>query len=198
MTSTDWYDRNAEALSNRYESLKFEEVHGWLLDLLPTIPHGFALDIGAGSGRDAAWLASQGFSVWAVEPSRRLREQGQLCHRNPAIRWLDDSLPGLSKVRAEEQRFDLILLSAVWMHIPPQERSESMGRLLDLLAPDGVLAVTIRIGPKEPERQLFHIDTEELRTQASTQGARIIHESRSPDSLNRPDIHWFEVAVKRR
>ena len=45
---------------------------GWTVNLLPR-PPGRALDVGAGTGRDAAWLARLGFQVVAVEPSGVLR-----------------------------------------------------------------------------------------------------------------------------
>lgn len=62
------YEQNASSLANQYESLSFQDVHGSLLDLLPA-PGSTVLDIGAGSGRDAAWFAANGYEVVAVEPS---------------------------------------------------------------------------------------------------------------------------------
>ena len=56
------------AASRRYESVAAETVHGGLVDLLPIAP-ALVLDVGAGTGRDAAWLASRGLEVVAVEPS---------------------------------------------------------------------------------------------------------------------------------
>jgi hypothetical protein len=55
-----WYDANAETVSARYEETAAEDIHAWLLDLLPAIP-ATVLDVGAGSGRDAAWPAAKGF-----------------------------------------------------------------------------------------------------------------------------------------
>ena len=46
-------------VSRRYESAVAQTVHGWLVDLLPPAP-ALVLDVGAGTGRDAAWLASRG------------------------------------------------------------------------------------------------------------------------------------------
>jgi ubiquinone/menaquinone biosynthesis C-methylase UbiE len=46
-----WYDQNVFDVSRRYESVATETVHGWLVDLLP---NALALDVGAGTGRDAA------------------------------------------------------------------------------------------------------------------------------------------------
>jgi DNA repair protein RadA/Sms len=78
-----------------YESLAFEEAHGPILDLLPATP-GRVLDVGAGSGRDAAWFAYRGHAVVAVEPSDNMRRQARERHADPRIRWIDDALPGLT------------------------------------------------------------------------------------------------------
>jgi len=61
------YDQNAEQFVSQYESLTFEHVHPALLDLLPP-PGATILDVGAGSGRDAAWFAARGYDVVAAEP----------------------------------------------------------------------------------------------------------------------------------
>src|SRR5687768_12696850 len=115
LTST--YNRKAPALVRRYESLSFEEVHASILDLVPP-PPARALDVGAGSGRDAAALADLGLRVFAVEPSAMMRMAAQRRHRDVTVRWLDDQLPHLSRVRRSGLLFDFVLLSAVWMHLP--------------------------------------------------------------------------------
>jgi protein-L-isoaspartate O-methyltransferase len=65
-----WYDDHAEPIAERHESLAPEKVNAWLETLLPSQP-ALALDVGAGSGRDAAWLLSLGHQVIAVEPSEQ-------------------------------------------------------------------------------------------------------------------------------
>ena len=68
--------------------------------------------MGAGSVRDAAWLAGRGLEVFAVKPSRSMRERAAALH--PAIRlhWLDDWLPDLVATYQLALRFDLVWLSA--------------------------------------------------------------------------------------
>lgn len=61
------YDAEARDLAPDYESVSFETVHGDMLDLLPEAPSN-VLDVGAGTGRDSAWFAANGYSVVAVEP----------------------------------------------------------------------------------------------------------------------------------
>src|SRR6202035_2712751 len=58
----------AEELSRCYESIPFADAHRAVLHLMPTAPSR-VLDIGSGTGRDAAWFAAQGHRVVAVEPT---------------------------------------------------------------------------------------------------------------------------------
>lgn len=109
---TQGYARQAGELIPRYESLPFEHKHKTELHLLPSTPV-LALDIGAGTGADAAWLAAQGHRVVAVEPTAVLREAGQMLHPDPSIEWVEDSLPWLSPVRASQGKFGLVMLTAV-------------------------------------------------------------------------------------
>jgi SAM-dependent methyltransferase len=122
MTTILHYEQNAGRLADQYESRAFEEVHASLLDLLPA-PGSIILDIGAGSGRDAAWFAARGDDVVAVEPSDAMRTHARALHPSPRIHWLSDSLPELAQVRRLGLTFDFILLSAVWMHLPPAARA---------------------------------------------------------------------------
>ena len=61
-----YYSTNASALTKQYDSVPFESVHKDWLSEIPT--EGMVLDVGAGSGRDARYLAARGLGVVAVEP----------------------------------------------------------------------------------------------------------------------------------
>ena len=156
-----WYERHAERVASQYERLDFNQIHGWLQPLLP-VSAGLALDVGAGSGRDAAGLAQQGFEVVAVEPAAALRAIAQRRHPEPRIRWIADQLPGLTATLRLGIAFDLILLSAVWMHIPPEQRRRAFRKLLSLLKPGGLLAMTLRQGPPDAERALYPTTLDEI------------------------------------
>jgi hypothetical protein len=69
--TTSTYDLQAAAFATLYESVTAESVH--VADFIPRGAGLSALDVGAGSGRDAAWLVSLGFDVLAVEPARGMR-----------------------------------------------------------------------------------------------------------------------------
>ena len=78
-----------------YDELSPERIYEHVIDLFPSRIAKVA-DIGAGTGRDAAWLAAKGHDVLAVEQVRELREAGQALHTATNIKWLDDRLPNLA------------------------------------------------------------------------------------------------------
>ena len=57
---TDGYAAQAEALVSQYESIAFSDIHAAILPLLPA-PPAHVLDVGAGTGRDAAVFAALGY-----------------------------------------------------------------------------------------------------------------------------------------
>jgi SAM-dependent methyltransferase len=190
-----WYDAHVSEVSSRYEHLVAENVHGWLVDLLPEAP-GLVLDVGAGTGRDAAWLASRGLEVVAVEPSSAMREEAQRLHSTASIRWISDSLPALDHTLRLGLTFELILLSGVWMHIPPGDRARAFRKLITLLKPGGLLAVTLRFGPSESGRGQHPVSQEEIARLARDHGAFLEKVVDSGDQLGRSDVNWTQLAIR--
>ena len=86
ISGTEGYSKEAEQLLVRYESYSFDDVHSDVLHLLPGIP-GVVLDIGSGTGRDAAHFAKIGHRVVAVEPTDELRVPASRLHPSPSIDW---------------------------------------------------------------------------------------------------------------
>jgi protein-L-isoaspartate O-methyltransferase len=157
---TDGYDAEAPVLAQRYEALRFDQVHAAILHLLPTTPSR-VLDIGAGTGRDAAALAALGHRVVAVEPTEGLRQAAIERHAAAAIVWIDDGLPALERVRALGDLYDVIMLTAVWMHLDAGERELGMDALSALLAPGGIAVFMLRHGPVPAGRRMFDVTWQE-------------------------------------
>lgn len=194
VTSIPYYEQHAARLAGQYESLAFQEVHAGLLDLLPA-PGKTVLDVGAGSGRDAAWFAANGYDVVAVEPSEAMLAQARRLHPSKNIHWLADSLPDLAKVRRLGLGFDLILLSAVWMHIPTDDRQRSLRKLATLLAPKGRIAISLRLGEPDTGRAMHAVSLHELSSLAQQFGLRLVRASDSEDRLGRANVSWTTVVL---
>lgn len=191
------YDLAAQTFADRYESLRFARVHANILHFLPN-PPAHILDVGAGSGRDAAALAALGHQIVAVEPSSKLREIGQRLHRSGSIQWVDDRLPGLPIVKGLQLLFDFILLSAVWMHVPPDERAEAMDTLGELTKDGARIVVTLRHATPDPSRHIYPVDATELIALARRRNLIALDVFSDSDQLGRDDVTWSTVAFEQR
>ena len=193
---TAGYTAEAVELTTRYESLTFKHVHRGVLGLYPTAPIA-VLDVGAGTGRDAAALARRGHRVVAVEPTRALREAGQRLHAGLGIDWVDDHLPSLPHLGARGMRFDLVLLTAVWMHLDVAERAVGIATLAALLARGGQLVMSLRHGPVPPGRRMFEVSADETIALAAGQGLACHLRFERESSVPGADVRWSVLALRR-
>ncbi|NLY65326.1 MAG: class I SAM-dependent methyltransferase [Alcaligenaceae bacterium] len=191
---TRGYAEKPEKFAKDYESVSFEKVHKPVMRFYPLDKPASILDVGAGTGRDAAALAQTGHFVDAVEPTAGMREQGQKLHAGQQINWINDSLPQLHSVVQNGKKYNLILLTAVWMHLTPEERETAMTACKSLLLPQGVMSLSLRHGPVPPDRHMFDIPDEEVIALGKTHGLQLLHHSvHKGDTLGRNDIHWSYV-----
>ena len=190
-----YYSTNASTLAKQYDSVPFESVHKEWLQAIPK--EGMVLDVGAGSGRDARYLAAKGLSVVAVEPAAGIREIAQEYTISNSIHWISDSLPELTEVFRLQTKFDLILLSAVWMHIAPTARERAFRKLSSLLKPNGKLIISLRYGICNDERTMYPVSTNELAQLASQFGLtyQLLTPHKSQDQLGRNDVQWQTVLL---
>ncbi|WP_162046685.1 class I SAM-dependent methyltransferase [Vibrio taketomensis] len=193
--TSSFYEKNAAELAEQYNALDFETVHqGWLA-YWPS-KGASVLDVGAGSGRDAKWMSVSGCKVVAVEPSHALRELG-MRNTGASVIWLDDSLPDLLKTQALSRQYSLILISAVWMHIPIKLRAHSFATLSSLLTDGGRLVVTLRHGSFLDGRVSFGVSVAELESLATEYGLKLVNVSDSNDSMARMDVTWQTVVLEK-
>lgn len=190
------YAADADALIAPYEALSPEEVFAPVAHLLPMTPARIA-DIGAGTGRDAAWFAGRGHQVLAVEPVHAFRAAGRTLHHSPLILWLDDALPGLPSTLTRRERFDLVTLSGVWQHLDDDQQRVAIPNRAALLAPGGHLILSLRHGPGAPTRPCFPSRPEEVIARGAASGLRLVLrcETDSIQAANRANgVTWTWLA----
>ena len=192
---TSGYAGEAAILLRRYEEHGFEDVQKHLLPFLPEAPAG-ALDIGAGTGRDAAGLAARGYDVFAVEPVKEMRRGAQKLHPEPNITWIDDGLPELLAVRALQKTFDLVLMNAVLMHLDAETRAKALETIAPLVAPNGLFAMSLRHGPVPEGRIMFDIRSAEIRAICTPLGFSVVFDADMP-SRDQRDISWTRMVLRK-
>jgi ubiquinone/menaquinone biosynthesis C-methylase UbiE len=124
---------------------------------LSAVPPGRALELAAGEGRHAVWLASAGWKVAAVDFSEVGLRRAQARARSEG-HAVDFVLADVHTLRLPPRRFDLIL--ATFFHPRPAERVSLYPAMARALAPGGsLLLVSYDManltmgtgGPKDPD-----------------------------------------------
>ena len=128
-----WDERHAAEApieSREPDPILIEEIKG----LRP----GRALDLGTGDGRNAVWLATQGWKVTAVDFSSVALDRGRMLAkaRRVDVEWeLVDLLEWMPPAGA----FDLVAL--FFIHLPPDERRGVYARAAAAVASGGTLLI---------------------------------------------------------
>ncbi|MQY12631.1 hypothetical protein SRB5_27670 [Streptomyces sp. RB5] len=194
LASNAGYGAEADDLARRYEGRGAADLHAAELHLFPAEPCR-VLEIGAGTGRDAAWLAGLGHTVTATEPTAEMLAHARRLHGDSGVVWLPAGLPELPGVGGE---FDFVLLSAVWMHLDAGERAAGMRRLAGLLAPGGRVFLTLRHGPVPEGRRMFDVSGDETVELGAVHGLDAVENSTGhADYSGRPGVSWTRVLLAR-
>jgi len=134
------YDSAAGSYAAEWED--DQDVPTDLYDLLQRFfTPGSVIEIGCGSGRDAAWLAAQGYAVTAFDASGPLLEEAR--RRHPGIEFAVATLPGLSEIGVRQAAS--VLCETVLMHLPADEIAPAAARRYELVEPGGTLHVSWRV-----------------------------------------------------
>jgi SAM-dependent methyltransferase len=197
------YDAAAAQRAAEYDRLDAATVHGSWRAHLPAKPSR-VLDIGAGSGRDALWLAGQGHDVVAIEPAENLRrfieEKAATAGLGGRIEARDGMLPALESLK-EGETFDVISLSAVWQHVAPKSRRAAFNRIAAHLAPGGILAITLREGPVPADRKMYRVSHAATVRLARAAGLDVLSQSSqgaAGDILGRGAVRWTTFVGKKK
>jgi SAM-dependent methyltransferase len=105
-------------------------------------------DIGCGSGRETAWLVSNGYPAVGYDASDSLLAECRRSHPGPS--FLHGELPDLATLPRE--RYANVLCETVIMHLSPIEIPGAVRSLLGILRPAGTLYLSWRVNTDGDER----------------------------------------------
>ncbi len=139
MSTLDFYDTNAAQMSEAYEQVDFSRVPATFAERLTAGAR--VLDIGCGSGRDAAALLARRCNVAVVDGSGPMLAEAVRRHPELEGRTHQLVLPG--RLPFQDETFDGITAWAVIMHLFPIELSALFTEIARVAAPNAVFAYSV-------------------------------------------------------
>ena len=126
----DWDERYAERQQWSAEPNRL------VAELLEGLPPGKAVDLAAGEGRHALWLAGRGWTVTAVDFSAVGLDRGRARPDADRVEWVPADVLAWSTAEAS---VDLVLVA--YLHLPVDDTAALLTRAVGWLRPGGRLLV---------------------------------------------------------
>jgi ubiquinone/menaquinone biosynthesis C-methylase UbiE len=127
--SKDWNSKYSAS-----ERLWSWEPNQFVAEELADLPAGKALDLAAGEGRNALWLANRGFQVTAIDFSDIAIERAREADTDSKVNWV---VADVLSCELDEAGYDLVLLS--YLQLPADKMRAVLERAREALAPGGTL-----------------------------------------------------------
>ncbi len=107
-----------------------------LVENVSDLPAGRALDLGAGEGGDAAWLAGQGWEVTALDVSQVALDRAAGLVGDARITWRQADLRTWTP---EPDLGPVDLVTMCYLHLPLEHQRRLLGLLAAVVRPGGTL-----------------------------------------------------------
>jgi SAM-dependent methyltransferase len=196
--ASDWDSRYAGA-----DLVWSVEPNVWVRELCSPLTPGRALDVAAGEGRNALWLAEQGWTVTATDFSPvAVSRMGELADRRLATAGRDRFVAVVADATAlaPGTAYDLVLFS--YLHLPRVEWERALAAGVAATAPGGLVVVVAHArrnlteGVGGPQDAAILLDPEDL--VASSAGLPVAVElaqvrSRAVEGAPRPALDTVVV-----
>jgi SAM-dependent methyltransferase len=183
----------------RYASEEYvygTEPNRFLVEAAVRIPGPCVLSLCEGEGRNAVWLAGQGFQVTAVDASRvGLAKASRLADEHSVA--IDTRIADLAGFDLGSACWDAIV--SIFCHLPPVLRTELHQRVIEALAPGGVFILEaytpaqLDYGTGGPRSLELLVELEALQRELS--GLEFIHACETVREISEGHLHSGPGAV---
>jgi SAM-dependent methyltransferase len=166
------------------------EPNDFLVEAAHYLPAGRILCIGEGEGRNAVWLAGQGYQVTALDNSSVGLGKAQQLARSRGTS-IETVHADLAEYIFEEEHWDGVV--SIFCHLPPELRKKVHRRLVSALRPGGVLVLEaytpdqLELGTGGPAVKEMTMDLEGL--EAELKGLSFAHGKELQRPVNEGKYH---------
>lgn len=189
-----FYDANAANMTSSYEAVDFT---GSLAPLVRSLPdHSRVLEIGCGSGRDAAYLEAMGHFVVGTDGSVEMIRQAESIHPTLAGRLRHHELP--DRLPFDTPSFAAVMSWAVLMHLQLNDLPSVFKDLARVLLPHGLLAYSVNTeragldhdGNDSKGRHFTCLNASDWACLHEHAGFKTLSTEETNDITGRPGIRW--------
>lgn len=189
----EYYENNAEKFYDDTVSADVSDLYEMFLANIPE--NGKILDLGCGSGRDSKYFLEQGYTVTAVDGSKKLCKLATLYIGQEVIH-ID------FKDIAYKNEFDGVWACASLLHVPEDEIAEILEQINEALVPGGILYASFKYGNSERMKngRYFHDYNEEKASELfrSSKGWKEVKYYITKDvRIGRDDELWLNITALR-
>ena len=196
-----YYEEAAGSLADRYERADVKELQKELLVALEG--HSPLLELGCGSGREAAFLTSQGFEVVATDGSPSMLEEAIRLH--PELTNTARVMQVPSHFPFQSGTFGGVYAVAVLMHLDVDDITLVFQEIWRVLCPEGRLFLSIPLsgrnigldGRDDKGRRFTKLPEDDWRELFHDTGYNVLKRSESQDGLGRQDILWLSFVLEK-
>ncbi len=196
----DAYSDHADDFARQYESAAV--LHHCRLFLQHFRPHGRILEIGSGSGRDAAFLVAHGFDVVGVDATDKLIDTAVRLHPELAGRLLHSPAPFGTPLPFPAGSFNGAISMATIMHLSDDQLRLLAQQLSMLLMDSAILIVSSSSGRSEltdlrdSRGRLYHErSVAGIAAIFASRGFELIEDLTSADARGRT-LQWHELVFR--
>jgi SAM-dependent methyltransferase len=194
-STAHFYSTNAAECAACYEGANVPSLHEVLRSLATAAPS--VLEIGGGSGRDAAFLVRLGCDTTYTDGCEAMLAQALELHPELAGRARCAAFPLPEDVELLCERYDLVLCAAVIMHLDDSSLERLASQVARLIADGGHLVLShsrghrCANGNRDSCGRLFLERTPDIVNRIfEAVGFRPVQLIENPDGLGRDGITW--------
>ncbi|MFO7748581.1 MAG: class I SAM-dependent methyltransferase [Desulfobacteraceae bacterium] len=199
-STIEYYTTHWHALVPRYESADVSDLHRLLLSGFS--PGSRILELGCGSGRDAAFMLVKGFDITAADGVQEMIDAARHCHPELSGRLCRISLP--KDLDFLFGPFDGVYSIATLMHLARPAIQDVFFRIKDILNPKGRLFFSVPLKRHDVKDDEFDIKGRRFTGMTMPDWAEIcrktgfdvIETSTAEDGLGRPEICWLNCLAQ--
>lgn len=194
-----YYNNHAASISKQYETADVSAVQELLLEIFPE--NSYLLEIGCGSGRDAAFMVENGYHLVAIDASKNMIREAKELHP-----ILENSLQvGIipDNLDFTDNSFDGIYSIATLMHLERNKIDLSIAKIYNSLKNNGKFLFSVPIhredlnqnNTDEKGRYFTIMNQNEWLDICYSKGFKKIKTFISDDGLNRKDVKWLTCVL---